>query len=71
MIHEVLDQTNLFMELKSILKQEGKLYIIEPKFHVTAKAFRDMLEKLYSIGFEVIESPKVFFSRAVLLKIKS
>ena len=67
MIHEVPDQANLFRELKSILKPEGKLYIIEPKFHVSARAFRDMLNKLNSIGFEIIESPKVFFSRAVVL----
>ena len=71
MVHEVLNQDLLFKELKSILKPGGRLYIIEPWFHVTKKAFEVMIGKIGSIGFEVIESPKVFFSRTVLLKIKS
>jgi ubiquinone/menaquinone biosynthesis C-methylase UbiE len=71
MVHEVPDQYNLFKELKSILRPEGKLYIIEPKFHVTKKSFNEMVNKLDNIGFEVIESPKVFFSRTVLLKVKN
>jgi len=68
MIHEVPDQYNLFKELKSILRPEGKLYIIEPKFHVSKRSFNEMVKRLDNIGFEVIESPKVFFSRTVLLK---
>jgi ubiquinone/menaquinone biosynthesis C-methylase UbiE len=67
MIHEVPDKNHLFIQLKSILRPNGKLFIIEPKFHVSAKAFTDMLGKLYNIGFEVIERPRVFFSRAVVL----
>jgi predicted methyltransferase len=70
MIHEVPDQDRLFMELESILRPGGRLYIIEPKFHVTKKDFEKMLVRLNSFGFEAIESPKVFFSRAVLLKIR-
>jgi len=70
MIHEVPDQNNLFLELKSIMSPSARLYIIEPKFHVAKKAFGGMLGKLSSFGFEVIESPKVFFSRTALLKLK-
>jgi ubiquinone/menaquinone biosynthesis C-methylase UbiE len=67
MIHEVPDQNNLFRELKSILKPSGKLYIIEPKFHVSKKSFTEMVNKSDNIGFEIIERPKVFFSRSVLM----
>lgn len=67
MIHEVLDQNRLFDEMKAILKPSGKIFIVEPKFHVTSKKFDLMLEKILSIGFEVDERPKVFFSRAVVL----
>ena len=67
MIHEVPDQYNLFTELKSILKPSGKLYIIEPKFHVSKRSFNEMVNKSDSIGFEIIDRPEVFFSRAVLL----
>jgi ubiquinone/menaquinone biosynthesis C-methylase UbiE len=67
MIHEVPNQDRLFGELKSILKSNGKIYIIEPKFHVSKKSFEDMINRIKSIGFEIIDRPKVFFSRTVLL----
>jgi ubiquinone/menaquinone biosynthesis C-methylase UbiE len=71
MVHEVPDQDKLFLELKSILKPGGKIYIIEPKFHVSKKSFDCMISKLDTIGFDIIDRPKVFFSRAVLLTIKN
>ncbi len=67
MVHEVADQKKLFDELRSILKLNGKLFIIEPKFHVTGKMFSDMIGTLEDSGFRIIDRPKVFFSRAVLL----
>jgi ubiquinone/menaquinone biosynthesis C-methylase UbiE len=71
MIHEVPDQNKLFEELKSILKPKGQVYIIEPKFHVTKKMFEEMIHRIESIGFEIVERPKVFFSRSVLFAIRS
>lgn len=71
MVHEVPDQDKLFLELKSILKPGGKIYIIEPKFHVSKKSFDTMINKLDSIGFEIIDKPKIFFSRTVLLNIRN
>jgi ubiquinone/menaquinone biosynthesis C-methylase UbiE len=70
MIHEVPNQDKLFLELKSILKPNGMIYIIEPKFHVSKKSFDDMINRIINIGFEIIDRPKVFFSRTVLLTIK-
>jgi ubiquinone/menaquinone biosynthesis C-methylase UbiE len=67
MIHEVPNQDKLFLELKSILKPNGMIYIIEPKFHVSKKSFDDMIDRIINIGFEIIDRPKVFFSRTVLL----
>ena len=67
MIHEVPNQEKLFGELKSILKSNGKIFIIEPKFHVSKKSFENMIERVKSIGLEIIDRPKVFFSRAVVL----
>lgn len=67
MIHEVPDQDKLFKELNSILKPDGRLLIIEPKFHVSKKSFDTMIEKLKSNGFEIDRTPKVFFSRAIVL----
>jgi ubiquinone/menaquinone biosynthesis C-methylase UbiE len=70
MIHEVPSQDRLFEELKSILKPDGKIYICEPKFHVSKKSFEAMIDKIKIMGFEIMDSPKVFISRTVLLTIK-
>ena len=67
MIHEVPDQESLFKELKSILKPDGRILIVEPNFHVTKKEFEEMLGKINRIGFEVMDRPKLFLSRAVVL----
>lgn len=66
-IHEVPNQNNLFEELKSILKTNGKILIVEPKFHVSKKSFDTMTKRLEDINFEIINKPKIFFSRSVLL----
>jgi ubiquinone/menaquinone biosynthesis C-methylase UbiE len=70
MIHEVPNQELLFEELKSILKPDGKIYIIEPKFHVSKKSFEDMIHTITNMGFFIIDRPKVYFSRTVLLEKK-
>jgi ubiquinone/menaquinone biosynthesis C-methylase UbiE len=70
MIHEVPNQLHLLKELKSILKPDGKIYIIEPKFHVSKKSFEEMINKTKDVGFEIVDRPNVFISRTVLLKIK-
>jgi len=67
MVHEVPDHERLFEELKSILKPGGKLYIIEPKFHVSRPAFQKMSDGLVRTGFTIIDRPSVFFSRAIML----
>lgn len=67
-VHEVPDQQRLFTEIKSILKPEGKLLIVEPGFHVKKQEFEAMTEKLINDGFIVESRPKVCFSRAVVLK---
>ena len=67
MIHEVPSQENLFEELRSIVKPNGQLFIIEPLIHVSKKSFEEMVGRLKDAGFEVIRRPGIFFSRAVLL----
>lgn len=67
MIHEVKKKDDLFLELKSILNPNGKMFIVEPKFHVSKKAFEEMVLKLEATGFKIIERPKVFYGRTVLI----
>jgi len=70
MIHEVPDQVKLFKELKTILKPDGKLLIIEPRFHVNKMAFEAMTKKLEDSGFKINGRPRVFLSRAVVMMLK-
>jgi len=67
MIHEVPDQHHLFEELKSVMNPGGRIWIIEPKIHVSEKSFKKMINQLELTGFEIIERPKVWLSRTVLL----
>ncbi|MCG8410284.1 MAG: methyltransferase domain-containing protein [Bacteroidales bacterium] len=70
MVHEVPDPKSFFVELKSILNSNGKVFVIEPISHVSKKIFSEMIHMAKTLGFEVVSKPKVFLGRAVLLKIK-
>ena len=67
MVHEVRNQEKFLEELASILKPDGLIYIIEPKLHVTKTEFGKMVDKIKESGLKIIASPKVFFSRTVVL----
>ena len=67
MVHEVQNQKQFLEELTSILKPNGLMLIIEPKIHVPKKAFGTMVDMLKERGFTIVETPKVFFSRAIVL----
>jgi len=66
MVHEVRDHDALFRELKTSLNPKGRLLVIEPKFHVTEKAFDAMEVRLAGAGFAVIARPALAMSRAIL-----
>ncbi len=65
-IHEVPDRDILFRSFYELLKPGGRLFICEPKMHVSGKSFERMTDLLKSTGFKVTERPKVFFSRTVV-----
>ena len=68
MIHEVPDKDRLFESLKFILKEKGKLLIVEPKlFHVSKEAFMLTIEKAEKIGFKASLGPKLPFSFSSVL----
>jgi ubiquinone/menaquinone biosynthesis C-methylase UbiE len=52
MVHEVPDQQRLFEELKSVMNPGGRIWIIEPKIHVTEKSFKMMISRLESAGLK-------------------
>ena len=68
MFHEVTNQEKFLENLISILKPNGLIFIIEPKIHVTKKEFGIIIDMVKASGLTVVESPKVFFSRTIVLK---
>jgi ubiquinone/menaquinone biosynthesis C-methylase UbiE len=68
MLHEVPDQSAFLKEIRTLVKQDGKVLIAEPKFHVSKKDLNRSMDLLKNIGFDVVDEPKILFSRAVLIK---
>lgn len=69
MVHEVPSRERLFEELRTLINADGRILIVEPKFHVTGRAFRTMLSQVESAGLKIIDTPKVPLSRTVLLSV--
>jgi len=67
-VHEVTNQAEFFSEIKSILKPNGRLLVVEPPFHVSTKAFEETIEKARAVGLVLIKRPKVFLSKSALMK---
>lgn len=68
MVHEVPNKEHFFDEIRTILKPQGLVLIVEPPFHVSKSAFEETVRIAANARLIVIERPKMFFSRAVLLK---
>ena len=66
-VHELPDQESCFRELSSLLKKDGRILIVEPPMHVSKQAFAEMLDIAGKIGFVVVDRPKMFPNKAVLL----
>ena len=68
MIHEVSNVEAFFSEIETILKPNGQVFMIEPPFHVSKKAFENTIKKAKNAGLTVVERPKLFLNKAALLK---
>jgi ubiquinone/menaquinone biosynthesis C-methylase UbiE len=67
-MHEVPDKARLFQEVWNVLVPGGRLLVVEPKMHVTAEEFQATGILVKEAGFRVVTTPKILFSRAVLLE---
>lgn len=56
-VHEVPAHTRFFAEIFKVLKPQGRLLIVEPKGHVSAKDFERSLKTVVDTGFERVEPP--------------
>lgn len=68
MFHEVPNQEDFLGEIGSILKPNGQVLIVEPPFHVSKAAFEEMVRNAGNAGLELVDRPKVFFSKTAVLK---
>jgi ubiquinone/menaquinone biosynthesis C-methylase UbiE len=68
MVHEVPNPKKFFEEIKSILKPNGQMLIVEPPFRVSKKAFEETVRKARDAGFKPVEGPKVLLSKTVILE---
>ena len=68
MVHEVPDQEQFFGELATLLKPGGVVLIVEPPIHVSRLAFAETIGKAQAAGFIPVERPRIFLSKAVVLK---
>ena len=68
MVHEVVDKEAFFRELESLLKTDGQVYIAEPPLHVSKKAFEETIRIAGNAGFMVVDRPKRFPDKIVVLK---
>lgn len=67
MLHEVPDQRGFLIQVRELLKPEGRFLFTEPGFHVKAAEMEAELKLAGEVGFEVLERPKVTFSHAGLV----
>ena len=67
-LHELPDQEAFFREIESMLNPNGRVLIVEPPLHVSRAAFGETIRRSRDVGFAAIKRPRVFLSKAVLLK---
>lgn len=68
MVHEVPDANIFFPQLRACLKPGGRMFIAEPRFHVSSKRFQEILASARESGLTLRETPGVRFSRSAVLQ---
>jgi len=66
MIHETPNPKEFLAELKGLLKDSGKLLIVEPRIHVSRKLFETMLMDAEDVVLGVKDLPRGKGGRSVL-----
>ena len=68
MAHETEDTPRFFKQVISILKEQGKMLIAEPKMHGVRRRFHEIVQAACDAGFQYSGAPAVRLSRAALLE---
>jgi ubiquinone/menaquinone biosynthesis C-methylase UbiE len=68
MVHEVPSAERFLREVRGVLKDGGRLLLVEPRGHVGGEAFAHTVDLAVAAGLKPLARPRVAFSRAVLLE---
>ena len=66
MVHEVPDMLRLFREVRSVLKEDARFLLVEPKLHVSQVDFAETVKIAISAGLKPLAEPQARMSRARL-----
>ena len=67
-VHEVPDSKRLFREIHSLLKPGGQVFFTEPLIIVRKEEFHNSLLNAQDVGFELVETTRLFVHRAAVLR---
>jgi len=67
-VHEVPFPQRFFTELRRTLRTRGRLFVAEPKVHVSKTDFEKTISTVERTGFKVVSRPTVAWNRAVLME---
>lgn len=67
-VHEVPNKEDFLNEIGTILRPGGQVFMVEPPFHVSKKAFENTIKIAADAGLTVVKKQKLFLNKAVLLK---
>lgn len=70
MVHEVKNKPEFFGDILGLLKDNGRLLIVEPPFHVSTQDFKNTVSIAEEAGFEMESQPKITLSKSALLRKK-
>jgi ubiquinone/menaquinone biosynthesis C-methylase UbiE len=67
MLHEVPDRARFLQQVRAALKPKARFLIMEPRFHVTKRAFATSLAIAAEAGLVQVDSPVISMSHTALL----
>lgn len=67
MLHEVPGQAQFLQQVRATLNPSALFLIMEPKIHVTKRAFAKSLALAAEAGFVQVDAPPIALSHAALL----
>jgi ubiquinone/menaquinone biosynthesis C-methylase UbiE len=68
MLHEVPDSDRLIREVSGVMNTGKFLLFAEPFFHVSRAGYEKNVKIIEEAGFELIDHPKIAFSRSSLFR---